>query len=227
MRMNLRRVLFLIFSLFIFCLILGCKTAEIDNDNTEKGVATSNQKSKYIIKFENVKVDDHFDHNRLWAEDFEGNVIKEDIEADIPRPIKNIYQRDFDGDGHDDLLIATEPYENGLFFDFGVFTLDKDFNATEVFYGDGSISHCDYWFLTDDNKLIHMNSIRNYENEDNAVYKSRYTCVAYTPKKEKGELVFESGKVIKTKYELDNLKEIRDALGIPENAIVISNITVE
>ena len=226
MRMNLRRVLFLSLLLCQFCLILGCKTAEIDN-NTEKGIATSNQKSKFIIKFENVNIEDHFDHNRLWAEDFDGKVIKEEIVADIPRPIKNVYQRDFDGDGQDDLLIATEPYKSGLYFDFGVFTLDKNFNTTEVFYGDGSISHCDYWFLTEDNKLIHMNSIRNYEKEDNAVYKSRYTAVTHTPKTVGGALVFQAGKVIKTKDELDNLKEIQQALGIPENAIVISNITVE
>ena len=194
----MKRIVFIFIVLLAF--VIGCKSPEPVNNNSQTGVATSNQGSKYIIKFENINQHEHFSHVRLWAEDFEGNVIKENIEADISRPVKNIYQRDFDGDGDDDMLVATEPYKNGLFFDFGVFTLDKDFKAREVFYGNGSISHCDYWFLTDDNNLIHVNSIRNYENEENAVYKSRYTSVTHKPKTEEGKLVFEAVSVIKTKY---------------------------
>ena len=137
--------------------------------------------------------------------------------------VKNIYQRDFNGDGNEELLIITEPYVKGQFFDFGVYSLDKDFKATEVFCGDGSLLYCDYWFLTEDNCLIHLKSIRNYANENNAVYKSRYICETYTPENEKGELVFESGVVKKTKNEMDNLKEIMKVMNIPENALIISN----
>ena len=126
----MKKILFL--SIILLAFVIGCKPTEPVRNDSQTGVATSNQKSKFIIKFENVNVDDHFDHSRLWAEDFEGNVVKEEIEADVPRPIKNVYQRDFDGDGHDDLLIATEPHKNGLFFDFGVFIVDNNFNIEEL-----------------------------------------------------------------------------------------------
>lgn len=206
--------------IFLSLFFIGCKSEEPLKE-TEKGVATNHQTSKYNIKFENIMVDKVFKRTRVYIDG------GKDIEIDISRPIKNIYQRDFDKDGRDELLIATEPNKNGDYFNFGVWTLDKDLKTEEIFYGDGSLSLCDYWFLTEDNKLIHLNSIRDYANEENAVYKSRYTCIEYTPIVKNNKLIFEQGYVKKTKHEMDNLKEIRELMGIPENAVIISNVSVD
>lgn len=206
----------IIFTLFL----IGCKSDEPIKE-TEKGVATNNQSSKYNVKFENIMEDKVFKKCRVYVDG------GKDIDIDISRPIKNIYQRDFDKDGRDELLIATEPNKSGIYFNFGVWTLDKNFKAEEVFYGDGSLSQCDYWFLTKDNRIIHLNSIRDYANEENAIYKSRYTCIVYTPDMRNGKLVFEQGPVKKSKHEMDNLNEIRDLFGVPKDAVIISNLSVD
>ena len=223
------RKILLCFIIVVFVMsCIGCKKNVEETKVSANGVATINDSSTFTVKFENIySADQEFESVRLWAVDLDNKLIKDNILIDISSPVKNIYQRDFNGDGTDEIIVITEPYPKDSVFQFGVWTIDKDWNSEEVFYGDGSVSRCNYWFLSRKNELIHINSIRDYSKDDNAFYKSRFTCIIHTPKEDNGKLVFESGSVIKSKNELDTLKDIRLVFGIPEDSIVLSNIPVE
>ncbi|MBQ0105243.1 MAG: hypothetical protein KBT47_04310, partial [Armatimonadetes bacterium] len=202
---------------------VGCRDKEIPEPvNTVEGTAHIRYSSDYLVKFENIWVGDEFKKCVFHVEDSQGNTVREELDIEFSRPVCHIFQRDFDGDGRDELLISSEPYGENLYYDFGVYELSEDWVSEEVFCGDGSLVRCDYWFLGEDNRLFHLCALRNYEKPENAVYKSRYICTFLKPEAENNKLTFVSCGVKKTFKEMDNLKEIKKEIKIPENAALVS-----
>ena len=114
----------------------------------------------------------------------------------------------------------------GSLINFSILTLDKKFVTKEVFHSSGSLTFCDYWLLAPDNTIIHLDSMRDYTNKGNVIYKSKYYSCVYTPELKNGKLVFVPGRKKESKYELDNLDGIKNVFGISKDAIVISNVSV-
>lgn len=223
--MNLKNII-IIFFVFSFFILVGCNKEKDKDVIVSTGIAKNTESSKYIVKFKNIEKNKLFSASKVWAEDTKGNKIKADIPLNFHKPIINIYQRDFDKDGRDEILVATEPSGDGLFFDFSILTLDKKFVTKEVFHSSGSLTFCDYWLLAPDNTIIHLDSMRDYTNKGNVIYKSKYYSCIYTPEVKNGKLVFVPGRKKESKYELDNLDGIKNVFGISKDAIVISNVSV-
>lgn len=212
-------IIFLI--LCVICaVVIGCKK---DNANIEsvKGTSYFSTESDYKYRFKNISKDHYFRKCNIWVEDLNGKIIKKKIDKTFHQPIVSIFQRNFDGEGKDDLLVVTKYNVGKDSFAFYVILSDENFETKEIFDATGSLEDCDYWLLTKDNNLIHLISQRDYSKPDNAVYKSRYKAEFYRLDNKNGKTEFKQYKSLTTKRELDNLDDIKIALGIDKEAVSV------
>ena len=222
-RSCLNKLLILLILCVICSFVMGCKKDTVKIESV-KGTSFSNTESDYKYRFKNISKDYYFRKCNIWAEDSNGKIIKKKIDKTFHQPIVSVFQRNFDSEGKDDLLVVTKYNVGKDSFAFYVILSDENFETKEIFDATGSLEDCDYWLLTKDNNLIHLISQRDYSKPDNAVYKSRYKAEFYRFEKKNGKTEFKQYRSLTTKRELDSLDDIKIALGIDKEAVSLYDL---